>query len=1179
MRHYLITFLVWLLLLAPTKAEPMIQYFNTSWAEITQKMPELAEVGYESIWVPPPTKAGSQFSVGYDLFDPYDLGSKDQKGGFATKYGTYTELVDLIETAHRFGIRVYFDNIMNHRGFDTPLFNAQSPKDLYPGLVPEDFHLRTVVTNGLTFYRKWDNTRNWGDEWQVYNLGLSDLIDIAQEPGEWNHNHGPSEGWWTKKPKIVRNADNPEYYCFDAKGNYVGFGPDNGLTKEYILANSNSYSEFVQDYLYRSVRWLTATTYVDGFRLDAVKHARADFFGANYGNDKDFSDYGYTGQIQRQFNITRGYSDANHRDTVFDTEKGRDDAMIFGEHLGEPPPYTPYINAGMRLIDNPLKNTLDGRLGNPSNGLWGLDQPGFGGFSPEVSVTHAQSHDIAWSTHRHLQHAIYFTRVGLPLIYTDGNYHAGVLQGSGGEFPRIANTAFLGQWNDPRIPNLVYIHNHFARGYQKGIWSDADLAVYERIDKRENQSMGDWDGVTGIVMINDNFVAGRGEARVKSSFPSNAFLYQYATGPNGSGQTGFYKYAWELGSVIVPPGGYYFFSWRTPETPSVWGGYSPITILQNGKAVDYIKVSRKDGPNGDPAFNPYGLPDTNTTDFSYDVAIPYVTNGSSLSFIVNADGSAEMVRLKLDGGWDVNSFVGLGPQGGDKRDAPPGLTTDTFLGYEFMQFVHRGKEKFGSIDTRRNVIGSPGAETYIVNRGTNNAIILTTNNGNGMNDSLQTAQFVYHNPTDLYEGTTIRQARPILRSYQVYFKTGYQFDVDRAYVYYTTDLNEFPEGSVGSPKGTTRVVQARWLKSGAPDSTGRRSDWWVANIPYSGGHLKYKISALNTKADSVFPNSPYNVSLKRKMETEFQIANFNANETEYYVHNDYSIKRKGLTEGFHVLRARAYLKRPGQASLYNTFTQVFYYDAKNPEGAVKFPSDNQELTSFDYEFVVHTDHTVKEVLYNIVDSDPLNDDVNVGRNYGNGNKADGTPSWGVIPTVRAINDSGNGMTKEWRFKYINIPASGTGTINLVLRETASPKKEDIKSIAPGKYGLVTKTYSTKAPAQAVGWLWPSSTATTEVRAGWFLNAWVSASFADWQMNRSLLSQRVVIEIENAPEDIRYILYHTRRDGISWFAGWDSHHLRFVLPPTLPKGTYKIYITGTNTTGRKVSATRTIQYNP
>jgi len=448
-----------------------------------------------------------------------------------------------------------------------------------------------------------------------------------------------------------------------------------------------------------------------------------------------------------------------------------------------------------------------------------------------------------------------------------------------------------------------------------------------------------------------------------------------------------------------------------------------------------------------------------------------------------------------------------------------------------------------------------------------------------MNDSFQTAQWVYHNPTDIYEGTTLRQLRRVLGSYQIYFKTGYQFDVDQAWVYYTDSLNEFPEASVGSPKDNTKVVRARWLKNGAPDATGKRSDWWTATIPYNGRHVKYKISALNSKADSVFPNSPYNVSLKKKMETEFQIANFNANETEYYVHNDYSLKRKGLTEGFHVVRARAYLKRPGQVSLYNTFTQVFYYDSKNPEGVIKFPADNQELTSSDYEFVVHTDHTVKEVLYNIVDSDPLNDDVNVGRDYGNGNKAGGIPSWGVIPTVRAINDSGNGMTKEWRFKYINIPASGTATVNLVLRETASPKKEEIKSITQGKYGLVTKTYATKAPAQAVGWLWPDwQGGTTEIKGrSWRFKTWVSASYTDWLRDLNLLRKRVIIEIEGAPETIRYITispFLTR-----YFAGWDSHHIDFFLPVGLPTGIYRIHITGTNDTGRKVSATRSIWYNP
>ena len=42
-------------------------------------MPELAEVGYGSIWLPPPTKGSGGASVGYDCWDPFDLGGKDQR--------------------------------------------------------------------------------------------------------------------------------------------------------------------------------------------------------------------------------------------------------------------------------------------------------------------------------------------------------------------------------------------------------------------------------------------------------------------------------------------------------------------------------------------------------------------------------------------------------------------------------------------------------------------------------------------------------------------------------------------------------------------------------------------------------------------------------------------------------------------------------------------------------------------------------------------------------------------------------------------------------------------------------------------------------------------------------------------------------------------------------------------
>jgi glycosidase len=107
-------------LLSSARAEGMLQLFNVSWSEIARKMPELAEAGYLSLWLPPPTKGSGGLSVGYDLWDPYDMGSKDQRDSVRTRYGTEAELLYMMEVAHRFGIRIYFDNIMNHRAFSVP---------------------------------------------------------------------------------------------------------------------------------------------------------------------------------------------------------------------------------------------------------------------------------------------------------------------------------------------------------------------------------------------------------------------------------------------------------------------------------------------------------------------------------------------------------------------------------------------------------------------------------------------------------------------------------------------------------------------------------------------------------------------------------------------------------------------------------------------------------------------------------------------------------------------------------------------------------------------------------------------------------------------------------------------------------------------------------------------------
>jgi len=283
----------------------MVQYFNTSWRELVAKVPELAEAGYESLWLPPPTKGSGGLSVGYDLWDRFDLGSKDQRGTVRTRYGTEAELLELMRVAHRFGIRVYFDNIMNHNAFDVPGFNAHTPIDQYPGFLPEDFHLRRTEDG---FYRKWDNTRDWNDAWQVQNLGLADLIDIATEPGSLNYNHGDFEGDTIPKFEFVRQPNNPEYYCYRptapgqshaaGEGLYIGFGTTNGLTIGDISGDPGFYEERVEDFLHRAARWKIDRTSADGLRLDAVKHTPADFFGATFGVDKDSSNYGYSGQVQ-----------------------------------------------------------------------------------------------------------------------------------------------------------------------------------------------------------------------------------------------------------------------------------------------------------------------------------------------------------------------------------------------------------------------------------------------------------------------------------------------------------------------------------------------------------------------------------------------------------------------------------------------------------------------------------------------------------------------------------------------------------------------------------------------------------------------------------------------------------------------------------------------------------------
>jgi glycosidase len=827
--------LIFGLLVQFSRGEALLQYFNTSWSEIANKMPELVEAGYTALWLPPPTKGSGGLSVGYDLWDPFDLGSKDQRNSVRTRYGTEADLLNLMEVAHRFGVRIYFDNIMNHRAFDVPGYNEDTPIDVYPGMVPEDFHLRRTEDG---FYRKWDNTRDWSSSWEVQNLGLADLIDIAHETP--NTNHGANMNDDHPKYSFIRDLERPAQYDKDKDGNVAYFGVlidqaraelgPSATTeqlrlkaKEYINANRSPFIEDVGAYLIRAARWKMDRTKADGLRLDAVKHVPDYFFGQLSGNNKDFSDAGYLGGVQWQFNRSRGFSDGNHRDSLFDDKRGRDDAMLFGEHLGQPPGYNGYWDSGMRLVDNDLRSKLNGVLASPWGTLAGLDSPGAGGFAPSLGVMHANSHDSDYAALKEWQHAFYMTRDGIGLVYTDGYYKAATLGESGGAFPRHANTNFLGQFADPRIPNILKIHNDFARGLQQGRWSDGDYLAFERRDNRDkfgNSRIGNAaDEITMVAMYNDN--TAQGQARgITSSFPSNAYLWQYAEGPNGSSQAGFYKYASELSSVVVPPGGYFIFSWRTPELSTLWPA-AAITLYQNGEEVPRITVTRKDGPDGDKSFNPYGISNrgypvgSTPEDYSYRTSVPVVKGGSPLSIIARADGSAENIMLKLDGGVDLNGTRPTGITDPAFRDHPPGVFSDIWAGLEQPTYVDRQHpEKFAAKDPARCQIGSPGAETFVKTIGGG----LTTNDGPtnanvpDIKDGENSAKWIYHNPSGTVGGPggtsgvggsqLVEEASDIV----VWAKSNSVGAGFKMFVYYTTD-GTFPEGAGGIGRGNTKAAE------------------------------------------------------------------------------------------------------------------------------------------------------------------------------------------------------------------------------------------------------------------------------------------------------------------------------------------------------------------------------------
>lgn len=221
------------------------------WKRCAAKAQNLAQLGITDIWLPPAYKCTSQNSVGYSIYDLYDLGEFDQKGTVRTKYGTKEEYIEAIRALHNEGLTVYADIVLNHKMGGDELEKVRavpvSPQNRYQPVGEE----RTISVwskftfpgrNGKYSSFEWDHTHFTGADWDETSKELGQIYRFTGK--HWDPD------------------TDPEYGNFDY---LMGMNVD--------MANPEVDSE-----LKRWLEWYLKETDVDALRLDAVKHISFPFY-------------------------------------------------------------------------------------------------------------------------------------------------------------------------------------------------------------------------------------------------------------------------------------------------------------------------------------------------------------------------------------------------------------------------------------------------------------------------------------------------------------------------------------------------------------------------------------------------------------------------------------------------------------------------------------------------------------------------------------------------------------------------------------------------------------------------------------------------------------------------------------------------------------------------------------
>lgn len=240
----------------------LIQFFHwyypeggKLWGEVAAQAPSLAQMGVTDVWLPPACKGASgDKSVGYDVYDLFDLGEFDQKGTIATKYGDRPGLLRAAQALRDAGVRVIHDVVFNHR------MGADEKERVWVRRADPDN--RTELEDTVfeaSAYTKFSFPGRQGKYsefiWDAMCFSGVDHIEDPTDNGVF---------------KLVNEYGDREWNTEvdTEKGNF-----------DYLMgANVELRNPAVYEELKYWGRWFAEQLPCDGFRLDATKHIPAWFF-------------------------------------------------------------------------------------------------------------------------------------------------------------------------------------------------------------------------------------------------------------------------------------------------------------------------------------------------------------------------------------------------------------------------------------------------------------------------------------------------------------------------------------------------------------------------------------------------------------------------------------------------------------------------------------------------------------------------------------------------------------------------------------------------------------------------------------------------------------------------------------------------------------------------------------